>query len=1212
MLVFRIPDCLADIRIRSKAPPNFGRRTAPRSNQPRHLGQHSLLTDNTEVVRRGGRGDFLGSSRHRHRAGRDGSDYNEWVQSLEDMIGTGASQLLEQVFGNMANMGAPPPLPMIAPRTGVDSRSPVDLLQNLISGLNGRAGAGSRHRHVHHFEGRPSTTNIEMQIVNEALSSPSPNPYTTSDRWSDESAIFSGGLQAAERISSIAKRVNAALLPDKQRRDKEQREKDEKEVAEREKEIREQMAREAADAVQKAAEEQATLNNNSNDAEMPPQTTSSQNANDIAIPHDTVQDAAATQTPVNTGAGNGERLSWRERIERRRQAQAAQTTEASVAMGSNEGIPALGDSDASQSGSTQVGERDDLSEVLNLAARLSAVDHVSPSAPLTTGAQQASQDVDEPMSQVEGTEAVDDSGAATIGAADQGMQGAQAAAETSDQSQRITIQVHGNTVDITDTGIDPTFLEALPDDMREEVLNQHFRETRAAAAPPNQEVPTSINAEFLDALPPELRAEVLAQEAMEAARTRAAANPAASGTTTAAVPETAGQAGQAAGAEAAADIAEMDPVAFLASLDPHLRQTVLLEQGEEMLGALPPDMLEEYVAIAVLDYRHSLRGFFLRYRALRSREMRDHGFRRHLPRRTDLNQFRAVGASSGSRKTTPPVKRDAVQLLDKNGVAALVRLLFFPSPIKKNTLASILKHLCENSKTRIEIINLLLTVLYEGTRESGSGGETVDKTISTLTGAGHVGQMPASASKSSKVQSRGKAALPPSTPGVTASTPTSSYFAGLPHHLIASGPGDNIPQIAVQKSLETLAHLVGSNESSAAYFLSEQELPISLGRTDSKRPPLSGKRDKGKGRASEAPAPKEKVYPIIVLFSLMDRKTLTDSPVVMEALTKLLASITVPLRHLDLTASAENQGAAATGGLAGSSGSSAATTLPAPQEPAGAVGATIPPTPNTSVNEVPALTKPPHLPPSYLKMVVHVLDLGDCSSKMFSAALMLIHHLWLLPDARATISSELIALAQKYGSQLLSELAELNASLANRTADTSSPDSEVEVLRRFSQASSSQTKLLRVLKTIEYAKQQQSRAIKRRRALAERRKEEVEAKKGDVPEEYEQILKQQEKAASSDGPPAMDTGDKEKAKAEAIQLNYQRQLEKVEAELAQLKTEEEVEQHKVEDLYNGFDFSPVWTKLSDCLTIMEQGSDVGSSAGTLLPLIEAFLMVSSW
>ena len=85
--------------------------------------------------------------------------------------------------------------------------------------------------------------------------------------------------------------------------------------------------------------------------------------------------------------------------------------------------------------------------------------------------------------------------------------------------ERITVMIHGSPVDITDTGIDPTFLEALPDDMREEVVNQHIRDQQAARMerPPDSQ----ISAEFLDALPPEIRAEILHQERIEQARRRA-------------------------------------------------------------------------------------------------------------------------------------------------------------------------------------------------------------------------------------------------------------------------------------------------------------------------------------------------------------------------------------------------------------------------------------------------------------------------------------------------------------------------------------------------------------------------------------------------------------------------------------------------------------------------------------------------------------------
>jgi E3 ubiquitin-protein ligase HUWE1 len=55
--------------------------------------------------------------------------------------------------------------------------------------------------------------------------------------------------------------------------------------------------------------------------------------------------------------------------------------------------------------------------------------------------------------------------------------------------------------------------------MREEVVNQHIRDQQAARMerPPDSQ----ISAEFLDALPPEIRAEILHQERIEQARRRA-------------------------------------------------------------------------------------------------------------------------------------------------------------------------------------------------------------------------------------------------------------------------------------------------------------------------------------------------------------------------------------------------------------------------------------------------------------------------------------------------------------------------------------------------------------------------------------------------------------------------------------------------------------------------------------------------------------------
>ena len=83
------------------------------------------------------------------------------------------------------------------------------------------------------------------------------------------------------------------------------------------------------------------------------------------------------------------------------------------------------------------------------------------------------------------------------------------------ETERTTVLINGLPVDISGTGIDVEFLEALPDELREEVLNQHLRNRPAPVQPVDDD---SISPEFLDALPPDIREEVIRQEAIERER----------------------------------------------------------------------------------------------------------------------------------------------------------------------------------------------------------------------------------------------------------------------------------------------------------------------------------------------------------------------------------------------------------------------------------------------------------------------------------------------------------------------------------------------------------------------------------------------------------------------------------------------------------------------------------------------------------------------
>lgn len=376
-------------------------------------------------------------------------------------------------------------------------------------------------------------------------------------------------------------------------------------------------------------------------------------------------------------------------------------------------------------------------------------------------------------------------------------------------SERVTVIIHGSAVDITDTGIDPTFLEALPDDMREEVLNQHVRDQRAARVerPPDSQ----ISSEFLEALPPEIRAEIIQQEAIERARRRAEDAPPGA---TVATP------------------ADIDPASFIASLDPTLRQAVLMDQDDGFIQTLPSHMIAEAGA-----YRDGLAP------------------RHRLATRGAPSRAMPPGIPH-ARKFSP--LHDAIQLLDKAGIAVLVRLLFFPQVFKKTLLFKALVHLCENAKTRTELFNLLLNILQDGTGDLAA----VDKSFSQLSVKGSKPQTQKSAGK----QKAG-----------------SEYLAGF---ALPSSHVEAVPDLIAQRCLEALSYIVSANDLSSLFFLTEHELPVGLRKAVTK---------KGKGREKQIP---QTHYPIVLLLGLLDRQSLLRTPAIMEAVVSLLATVTRPLTSL--------------------------------------------------------------------------------------------------------------------------------------------------------------------------------------------------------------------------------------------------------------------------------------------------------------------------
>jgi E3 ubiquitin-protein ligase HUWE1 len=632
---------------------------------------------------------------------------------------------------------------------------------------------------------------------------------------------------------------------------------------------------------------------------------------------------------------------------------------------------------------------------------------------------------------------------------------AEAAAEPqeagpSEPVQRVFTTIRGRQVDITGLEIDPEYLEALPEDIREEVIMQQLAEQRSQAVASGEE-PTEISQEFLEALPAEIREEILQQEA--AARRRRERDSARRQATSTGAPVHA---------------EEMDPASFMATLDPSLRQAVLADQPDEILATLGPEFLSEA---------------------------------RALPGRR-LAQFGDVGRGEQrhhdevqDEETRKPQRRQIVQILDKAGVATLLRLMFMPlQGNARHQLHDILHNVCENRQNRIEVISLLLSVLQDGSGDVAA----IERSFSHLSLRA---KMPA-----------------------TQKTPQ-SVKRSLPSQAASSANSEVTPLMVVQQCLSTLSFLTQYNPHISWFFLTEHD--------SSSMVKLKALR-RGKGKDT-----KENKYALNSLLSLLDRKMIMESPNCMEQLSNLLNTITQPLTIL-LRREKERQDEAKDKEPQIPDADAQDTTSPAPrvaqstesQDTPMAEAAVEAPSEDKSKKR---MIEPPVVPKYNLQLVVSILAAKECNGKTFRDTLSTINNLSAIPGAKDTFGRELISQAQSLSEVIL---VDLDALLPHIEHASSGTDMQGLALSKFSPPSSDQAKLLRVLTALDYLFD---------------------------PHRVDKI-----KGAEPESAPKEDV----------------------------LRT-----------LYENSSFGPLWNRLSACLNIIRQKENMLNVATTLLPLIEALMVV---
>ncbi|XP_054777632.1 E3 ubiquitin-protein ligase UPL1-like [Prosopis cineraria] len=244
--------------------------------------------------------------------------------------------------------------------------------------------------------------------------------------------------------------------------------------------------------------------------------------------------------------------------------------------------------------------------------------------------------------------------------------------------------------------IDPTFLEALPEDLRAEVLASQ----QAQSVQPPAYAPSSvedIDPEFLAALPPDIQAEVLAQQRAQRVAQQAEGQP-----------------------------VDMDNASIIATFPADLREEVLLTSSEAVLSALPSPLLAEAQMLRDRAMSHyQARSLFGSSHRLNNRR-NGLGF----DRRPVMD--RGVGVTIGRRSILADslkVKEiEGEPLLDANALKSLIRLLRLAQPLGKGLLQRLLLNLCAHSVTRATLVCLLLDTI----KPEAEGAVNASATLNSL------------------------------------------------------------------------------------------------------------------------------------------------------------------------------------------------------------------------------------------------------------------------------------------------------------------------------------------------------------------------------------------------------------------------------------------------------------------------------------------------
>lgn len=262
--------------------------------------------------------------------------------------------------------------------------------------------------------------------------------------------------------------------------------------------------------------------------------------------------------------------------------------------------------------------------------------------------------------------------------------------------------------------MDVSVLEALPEDVRRDVLREYFLERRRNN--PNPNITLAITPEFLDSISnPEIRELVLRMETQERERYQSSRMTSSRTDTDEEHEEYTGP-------------SDIDIASFMATLDPGLRETVLLEQDESFLAMLPPALAAEATNLRDRARRLDNPRRLAEFGRLLSREIggaignvleASRSMTVNLDNRSRPNGTSALEASRtfsfGDRSILSPIESISTDsdILDLPSLFSILRTIFHVPVIQRRLFFKLLSSICEHSLLGKELLFILLVILNE-------------------------------------------------------------------------------------------------------------------------------------------------------------------------------------------------------------------------------------------------------------------------------------------------------------------------------------------------------------------------------------------------------------------------------------------------------------------------------------------------------------------